>query len=284
MSTQYDARMQATCDYIHQHLDQILTVSELSQVAHFSEFHFHRQFRAYVGVNVARYITQLRLKRAAYQLGFHPEKSVTDIALDAQFEFSESFSRAFKKEFGQSPRDFRKQPDWQKLHQTFLKPTRRQEEKMKVDIQKFERTLIAVFEHRGPAPQVNHSAMKFIDWRKSTGLSPVSSRRTFGLIYDDPAETEPSKFRFDICGEVHQAVPANSHGVVNKEIPEGRVAVVRHTGSHDELDKKVIYLYGTWLPESGETLRDFPCFFHYQNFFPEVDEHELVTDVYLPIE
>nr|WP_231855061.1 GyrI-like domain-containing protein [Photobacterium profundum] len=46
---------------------------------------------------------------------------------------------------------------------------------------------------------------------------------------------------------------------------------------------KIHYLYGQWLPESGEELRDDPCFFHYMNFFPEVSEHELITDIYLPL-
>jgi len=45
----------------------------------------------------------------------------------------------------------------------------------------------------------------------------------------------------------------------------------------------VRYLYGVWLPASGEELRDFPCFFHYVNLFPYVAEHELVTDIYLPL-
>jgi AraC family transcriptional regulator len=49
------------------------------------------------------------------------------------------------------------------------------------------------------------------------------------------------------------------------------------------MDEKVHYLYGQWLPSSGEELRDFPCFFHYINLFPEVPEHELITDIYLPL-
>jgi AraC family transcriptional regulator len=37
------------------------------------------------------------------------------------------------------------------------------------------------------------------------------------------------------------------------------------------------------LPESGEELRDFPLFFNYLNLVPDVAEHELVTDIYLPL-
>ena len=34
---------------------------------------------------------------------------------------------------------------------------------------------------------------------------------------------------------------------------------------------------------SGETPRDFPLFFRYLNFVHEVGEHELQTDIYLPL-
>ncbi len=38
-----------------------------------------------------------------------------------------------------------------------------------------------------------------------------------------------------------------------------------------------------WLPQSGEELRDYPLFFHYLNLFPDVTEHELEPDIYLPL-
>lgn len=283
MKNQYDRKMKNVCEFIHQNLDQCLTVKRLSQVAHFSEYHFHRQFSAYFGVSVAKYITQTRLKRASYELCFLKEKSITDIAMDAKYEFSESFSRAFKKEYGISPMAFRMNPDWLSWNQKMKKTTIPTVSVMNVNITDFKETKVAVLEHLGPAEKVNESVMKFVQWRKSTGLSPISQSRTFGLIYHDPAIVEPNEFRFDICGEVLKPIPNNEFSVVNKTIPQGRVAVLRHTGSHDLLDEKVHYLYGKWLPESGEETGDFPCFFHYHNFFPEVAEHELITDIFLPL-
>ena len=38
-----------------------------------------------------------------------------------------------------------------------------------------------------------------------------------------------------------------------------------------------------WFPDSGETLREYPIFFHYVNVGPDVKEHDMVTDVYLPL-
>lgn len=283
MSRSYQRRMNEVCDYIYTHLDDELTVEELSRVANFSKYHFHRQFSHYMGIGVFKFIQQLRLKRAAYQLFFHQNTRIIDIALDAKFEYPESFSRAFKKEFNQSPSEFRNQPNWLHWNQQYHHRAKALENNMKVDIKSFEETKIAVKEHRAAPELVNESASHFIEWRKTTGLSPITTSRTFGIIYDDPKATAPEDFRFDICGEVKQAIDVNAFGIVNKTMPAGRCAVIRHCGSHDDLDAKVHYLYGQWLPESGEELRDFPCFFHYMNFFPEVAEHELITDIYLPL-
>jgi len=49
------------------------------------------------------------------------------------------------------------------------------------------------------------------------------------------------------------------------------------------MDDKIRMLYQQWLPEGGEELRDFPVFFHYLNLFPQVAEHQLITDIYLPL-
>lgn len=154
---------------------------------------------------------------------------------------------------------------------------------MQVNLLEFEETRVAVLEHRGPPELVNDSVKVFIDWRKQSGLSPVNSSRSFGLVYDNPETTPPAEFRFDICGEVSASVPDNPQGVINKVIPAGRCAVVRHHGSHNRIGECAYYLYRDWLPGSGEDLRDFPLFFHYLNLLPETPEHALVTDIYLPL-
>lgn len=154
---------------------------------------------------------------------------------------------------------------------------------MQVNIVEFEETAVAVLEHRGAPELVNDSVKVFIDWRKQSGLSPVNSSRTFGIVYDNPDTTPPEAFRFDIGGEVNANVPANPQGVIRKVIQGGRCAVIRHHGSHNRIGESAYYLYRDWLPTSGEDLRDFPLFFHYLNLIPETPEHELITDIYLPL-
>ncbi|WP_342345768.1 GyrI-like domain-containing protein [Shewanella dokdonensis] len=155
---------------------------------------------------------------------------------------------------------------------------------MNVKIVDFPTKQIAYVQHCGAPQQVLDSAAKFIAWRKQTGLSPIESSETFGIPYSDPDTVAPEAFRLDICGTISQtAIPSNPFGVIAGTIPGGRCAVARHYGSHDNIRDTVYQLYREWLPNSGEELRDYPCFFHWINFIHDVDERELLTDVYLPI-
>ena len=279
----YRQRFDRVFDYIDEHLYNDLTVEQLSDIACFSRFHFLRQFTVYAGISLFGYIRLLRLKRASYRLAINTRERVIDIALDAGFESPEAFSRAFRNTFGMSPSEFRKRPAWQVWSEKYRFPSRERRTVMDVKIVDFPETRIALIEHRGDPALVMDSAMNFIDWRKSSGLSPVKSSRTFGIAYDDPEQTLPEAFRFDICGSVSQAVPENPQGVKNGAIPGGRCAVVRHLGSHDRIGESAYYLYREWLPDSGEELRDFPLFFHYLNLIYDTAEKDLVTDLYLPL-
>ncbi|MGV8004801.1 AraC family transcriptional regulator [Photorhabdus temperata subsp. temperata] len=280
----YAKRFNKIFDYIEHHLDDLLTLEQLSEVANFSRYHFHRQFSNYCGMPVGRYIQLMRLKRASYRLAFNPQEKIIDIALDAGFQNPESFSRAFKQAFGQTPSQFRKQPAWVDWHRRIPEQKHIRTQTMNVEIVNFPETRIAVLTHYGQPELVNNTAAKFIEWRKTTGLSPVSHSRTYGIAPHDPATTKAEEFRFDICGTVVEPIQeGNRFGVVNGIIPGGRCAVVRHHGSHESLSESARYLYRTWLPASGEDLRDFPLYFHYFNFVHDVAVHELLTDIYLPL-
>lgn len=283
----YLKRMRKVCDYIYEHLSEPLPLDRLCSEAHFSKYHFHRQFTNLMGVSVYRFIQQARLKRAAYQLVFHTDVKIIEVALQAGFETPESFTRCFKKQFKTTPSNFRKHPEWCSWHQHFQFIPTLETVKMHSDINpeiiNFPQTHLAAYEHRGDPNRLNDSIAIFIDWRKETGLSPVQTSRTFGLAYDDPTAIESKDFRFDICCSVPGSIPENSQGLISKILPGGRCAKIRHLGAHEKMTPKIYALYGEWLPKSGEELRDFPCFFEYRNFFPEVAEHELITDIYLPL-
>lgn len=271
------------CEYIAQNLDDELTLDQLSRVAVCSRYHFHRMFSAHTGITVARFVQLARLKRASYRLAFERHR-IIDVALEAGFETPEAFARAFRRNFDQSPSEFRQQPRWEQWHQRFaFEIPEPGESTMQVEIVVFPRTKVAVLEHHGSPQRVLKTVRRFIEWRKETGLSPIDSSKTFGIPHGDPNQTEPSKFRWDVCGSVESDVPDNAYGVRTGEIPGGRCARVTHRGSHDLLDRTIYPVYRDWLPASGEVPADRPCFFHYLNFVHQVDECDLETDVYIPL-
>ena len=202
------------------------------------------------------------LKRASRRLAFEPEARIIGIALDAGFETPKSFARAFKREYGQTPSQFRQAPAWKPWGKEYRFPFRERRKTMDVRIvsnsgkRAWRCWNIAVRPER-----VNNSARIFIKWRKESGLSPKATSRTLGIVYDNPDATPPEAFRWDICGEVTADVPLNPQGVVNKVIPGGRCAVLRHHGAHDRLGESIYPLYREWLPASGEELRISRCSF-----------------------
>jgi AraC family transcriptional regulator len=121
---------------------------------------------------------------------------------------------------------------------------------------------------------------RVLDFIDSHLDEPLSGERLSRVAH---SSTTAKDFRFDICGSVFRPVPANRHGVVSKAIPGRRCAVVRHQGSPDHIAGSVYHLYRNWLPYSGEELRDFPVYFHYLNLKSNTPEHELLTDVHLPL-
>lgn len=286
----YQARLLEVLQYIDTHLHEDLDIDRLSSVAAFSTFHFHRQFRKLFGVSVMKYVQLRRLKRAAYQLAFRPDRPVLDIALDSSYEGPEAFARAFKRHVGQSPTDFRQDPRWhswfdayQLVHDIRSQHMQPTIDRDQVEIVHFPETNIAALEHLGDPARIGDTIKTFVRWRKQRKLSPKVSR-TFNIFYVDAEDVPPEQFRMDVCASMTtDTIDQNDAGVVAKAIPAGRCAKLRHVGSDESLDAAINFLYAQWLPQSGEELRDFPLFLERVTFFPDVPEHEAVVEIYLPL-
>ena len=92
-------------DYIDEHLEEEISLAELSGASMFSPWHSYRLFRQYTGLTPAEYIRRLRLSRSAMRLK-NSSGNVTDTAFDFGFGSLEGFQRAFYKEFGCNPKEY----------------------------------------------------------------------------------------------------------------------------------------------------------------------------------
>ena len=83
-----------------------LDVPAVAAVAHISEAHFSRTFRAVFGETPHRYLQRRRVERSMFLLR-ETDRSVTDICLDVGFTSLGTFSRTFRDIVGESPSGYR---------------------------------------------------------------------------------------------------------------------------------------------------------------------------------
>lgn len=285
-------KLQGALTYIEANLDTPLTVKDISQQAGISPFHFHRLFRAQFRLSLYDLIKLLRLKRAAFQLAYRDEIKVIDIALTAQYQSPEAFSRAFLQVFGQSPRAFRKQANWapwQTRYDALIQQRRADipnTNSGRIGCVYLESIRIAYLSHLDEPSLLGETLNAFIHWRKRNALGPHKSR-TFNLIYQTSKSMPNHHFRLDIACEFHslqlKACDIEA-GLKLAEIPAGNYARLRHIGSDDELEKSINHLYQYCLDDDYISLKDVPPLLERVRFFPDVPECESITDIYFAIE
>jgi AraC family transcriptional regulator len=145
-----------------------------------------------------------------------------------------------------------------------------------------QKTRVAVLEHRGDPALVPHSVRRFVEWRRQAGLSPNVSA-TFNVFHDNPEDTPSDAYRLDICAAIQGAVRPNPSGIIEKLMIGCRCARMRHVGSDETLAGAINFLYGTWLPGSGEEPGDSPLFIQRLQLFPDVTEGAAAVDIFLPL-
>ena len=92
-------------EYIGEHYAEDLTIPQLAKLCYFSEYHFMRFFKKYMGMSCLEYIKTLRLEKAAGLLG-QGDTSVLDASLSSGFSNLSYFYREFKKKYGMTPKQF----------------------------------------------------------------------------------------------------------------------------------------------------------------------------------
>ncbi len=81
-------------------------VRSVAAVAHVSEAHFSRCFRAAFGETPHRYLQRRRVERAMFLLR-ETDRSVTDVCFDVGFGSLGTFSRTFHTIVGETPSGYR---------------------------------------------------------------------------------------------------------------------------------------------------------------------------------
>lgn len=100
------SRLRRVTDYIHEHLDQHLTLARLGAVVFMSPYHFARLFQHSTGVPPHRFVVRARIDHAAALLAA-PELSIAQISRVVGFRTPSHFATVFHRIMGVTPREYR---------------------------------------------------------------------------------------------------------------------------------------------------------------------------------
>lgn len=102
----YEDAIKQVLLYVQTHFAEPLSVRKAASLIDYSEAHFMRVFRKETGVTFVEYLSDYRLRYAAYLLRESTE-SVSEIASQCGFESASYFTRCFRRKYNMSPKAFR---------------------------------------------------------------------------------------------------------------------------------------------------------------------------------
>lgn len=234
-------------DYILQHLQEKLTVQEVANHFHFSEYYFNREFQKMTGESVYSFIKRQRLNQSAMEIKGNLDVSITDIGEKYGYS-SSNYSSAFKKIKDISPAEFRKRVNKTSSNNPFI------EEKIeyfdtyetydeKISVQEVEDIRVLYERFIGNYSDLKEAWYDFMDMHsKELSLGGIMIER----FYDDPKVVEVNKCICDLCMSINESYKGDNVTIIKG----GRFAVYRYEGKIGEIYRTLQGIFSIWLPQS----------------------------------
>lgn len=276
------ARVQA---YIHDHLADELDLNRLAEIACMSPTHWHRIYHGVFGETVAATVKRVRLHTAAGMLA-NSAIAIDEIAKRCGYPNLQSFTRIFADSYGMPPARYRKEGS----HRQFQTALEREDQggvgnsSWDVEIRNVPEMALLSIDHHGSFMQIGEAFDRLFGWLAVRGLVGPDAR-LIGVYHTDPDAYDEQDL-FSKAG----ALIANSDAVeverpvMRTTVASGRYACLRYKGPYADMKAAYLWLFGKWLPQSGEEVRDGPVFEEYLNNPREVAPTELLTEIYMPLE
>ena len=275
---------------VQRRLDDDIDLAALAERFGYSPFHFHRVFTKGVGETPKAHIARLRLEKALL-LVVATNTTVLDIALTVGFKNHETFTRAFKRQFGATPRKIR--DDARKIDRGA--PDRRlgrSEDSFTLSDVRFVTLppmhLLAV---RRIGPYTDQHAPAYTDgdpywpglvaWAEARGIG--YSRLSYGFYLDMPGITPDEAQRSDLCIEIDREVVGDER-YFYAPFAGGEFGVIEHRGPYPTLPQAYRVLVDAILTVPDRyVLNGAPPFEIHREVHRGGDPNANVTEVYFPV-
>ncbi len=243
--------------WLETHLDQPLSLDNVAAKAGYSKWHLQRMFKDVTGNAIGAYIRARRLSKAAVALRL-TSRPILDIALQYRFDSQQTFTRAFKKQFAQTPALYRRSEDWHSFGicppirlGAFILP---QPEFMSLP----EQHLIGITQsYSCTLEQITtyRNEMRLHFWRQYIGEAKTLPPVLYGLHHSRPSQEKDDEQEVLYTTAIEpNHLPENVEGqpIV---VQEGEYAMFHYKGSPELLQEFILTLYGTCLPSLQMTRR-----------------------------
>lgn len=235
-------------DYMIQHFDEGISVKDVAEHFHFSEFYFCRCFKAATGESVYEFMKRLKMDQSAVDIKLVKDRSITDIGLDYGYS-SSNYSSAFKKHHNVSPAEFRKSTEVTGMSNPFYPEGLSGFDTFdgyagRIKIRELEDFAVIYERVIGNYIDLKEKWPQFLDkYRKYIKEDTLFMER----FYDDPAIAKLDSCIYDICMTADPScAPENL-----TTIKGGKFAVYRYEGKIQDIFCSVQGVFSVWLPASG---------------------------------
>jgi AraC family transcriptional regulator len=236
--------------------------------------------KAWLGEPVGTFIIRMRMETAAKLLRYS-DMPISDIAYQVGYDVPSSLSKTFKLFYNISPSEYRNNKNY-----TIMKSLQVNEnlnlKAPKVLVLEPKQAIYLKLTGNYATLDFGGAWQRLWQFVKENKLFSAGIEH-IAIYYNDPKVTEPAKLRTDLCLVLPQkAKPQGETGV--KTIDGGKYAKFLYTGSYEHLGAVYDAIYAKWLPESGQKLRNYPCFEKYINNPKNTPPEKLKTEIYVPLE
>lgn len=284
----YFERIQNAIEYIEEHLQDELIITDISAKAYFSAFHFQRLFQAITGFSVQQYSRNRRLSEAAILLET-TSNNILDIAIAFQYSSQEAFTRAFVNYIGVTPAKYRKEKNVVPLQSklNFLDYKMKGDFIMnKPEMIYLQKKLIIGYEYQTTLQDEKYflDIPKFyIDFGKNHYYERIPHKLTPNFAYGISTHFhDDGQFSFIIGEEVRSNTASADNVLIQFEIPEGKYAVFSMNGTTEASQHTRRYIYGVWLPNSNYE-RNEGSDFEITDVINSAYPNQMKMKIYIPI-
>ena len=280
-------RYKKLINYIDENFKEDISIPKIEAVCHYSYRNINRIFEALHQETIGKYIKRLRLEKAAQYLAYSG-LGVSDIAYEVGFKDRAAFSKTFKSKYGQGPSAFRMSNESIRVtaQQLLLQEEGLDRQKLPFEIvylPEFEYIILEYLGSYNDITAIEKVAQQLYDYAAAKEI--LSERSIFMTeIIDDSELSDHIHLRYNVAFILERPLKFEPGGLFRiKSHKRQKYAKFIHQGTHQSCMHFHNRIYALWMLDIQLELEDRPTLEFYPNYEEDVPPHEMLTEIYIPV-